>query len=225
MNKWTGMIPESRVNVWFAAAPEGLSNLSWIARLPGSRGGSLRHQSQTKKRPRWLRKLGQMENCFRSYTIALWCWCCCLFFDFNKSMANCSVVGPLPPHPMVWVVVVGVLVVVVIVVTALVKSCSHSRSSSNRIIGWNQRSLALCWVVKSIWWIEVCLHMFVHMQLICLYAHAFWMELIDLRLALQNCAFTFPVGATNWKSNIESTVKYLQFHLKCTQESLQTCGV
>ena len=51
------------------------------------------------------------------------------------SMANYSVAGPLPPHPMVWVVVVGFLVVVVAVVIALVKSCSHSRSgSSNRIM-------------------------------------------------------------------------------------------
>lgn len=160
MNKWTGMIPESHVNVWFAAAPEGLSNLSWIARLPGSRGGSLRHQSQTKKRPRWLRKLGQMETCFRSYTITLWCWCCCLFLISTKVWLIRVLLAPFPLTP-------GVLVVVVVVVTALVKSCSHSRSSSsNAIIGWNQRSLALCWVVKSICWIEVCLHMFVHMQLI-----------------------------------------------------------
>ena len=141
MNKWTGMIPESHVNVWFAAAPEGLSNLSWIARLPRSRGGSLRHQSQTKKRPRWLRKLGQMENCFWSYTIAV-VLVLLLVFWFRQnvlnifwSMANYSVAGPLPPHPMVWVVVVGFLVVVVAVVIALVKSCSHSRSgSSSRII-------------------------------------------------------------------------------------------
>ena len=175
-HKWTFALtwfPES--HVWFVAAPEGLSNLSWIARLSGSRGGSLWHQSQTKKRPRWLWKLGHMEHFFWSYIIALWFWCCWLFFDFKKtsivvlnmfwSMATYIVAGccwpPSPCHPMVFV------------------GCGSRRSLSRRqmleseklslVLSCEKQLLAFTLVRddSSILWLHWGL--FVHMQLICKY--------------------------------------------------------